>query len=94
MSPVGGVSGLIRRTSQSLPCGVQAPAGIVTAAKPSADVRFVPETRLVFFSIIGATLADPSFQIVKWIRNGAEWPLASFSSPASVCAPTASAPVP
>ncbi|OLE01870.1 MAG: hypothetical protein AUG91_00095 [Actinobacteria bacterium 13_1_20CM_4_69_9] len=76
----------MRITSQSLPDDCQAPAGTVAEPKPSLDVAVVGEPGLVFFS------TDPE-PTVKWTRNGERFPLGSWSSPASVCGPAASAPV-
>ena len=91
--PLGGASGVIRSTIQSLLPVDQAPGGIVTAAKPSADSTVVDVAGVVLFSTGGASEPDDD-QTVKWTRNGAFLPEESCSSPASVCGPGESAPVP
>src|SRR6476620_1266820 len=87
VSPLGADAGTIRRTIQSLPDVVHEPDGAVTEPKPSLVVAVVGADGLVFFS---TAPVDPT---VKCTRKGERLPLASCSSPASVCAPGPSAPV-
>jgi hypothetical protein len=63
-----------------------APAGIVAEPKPSLEVTVVGDVELVFRS----TAPEPT---VKCTWNGRLLPLGSWSWPASVCGPGASAPV-
>ena len=93
VSPAGGAVGVIRRMSQSPVDEDQLPAGIVAEAQPSADSTVVGEPAAVFLSTGGATELD-AVHTVKWMRNGAFLPEESWSSPASVCSPGPSVPVP
>src|SRR6266540_1336431 len=91
VKPLGAAVGAMRRTIQSFPEVDQAPAGIVAEANPSAEPTVVGDDEVVFFSTYGA---EPDEYTVKWTRNGVFLPLGSWSAPASVCGPAASAPVP
>src|SRR6188508_481921 len=79
--PLGAAVGAIRSTIQSLPEVDHAPAGAVTEPKPSLEVAVVGDEGVVFFS------TGPEVPTVKCTRKGRRLPLASCSSPASVCAP-------
>src|SRR6266571_4987911 len=92
--PLGAAVGAMRSTIQSAPDVDHAPAGIVAAAKPSAASTVVEDEALVFFSTYGGMELDDGGQTVKWTRNGAFFPAESCSSPASVCGPAPSSPVP
>src|SRR3954452_1475754 len=85
VSPLGAGAGEMRTTSQSLPDVDDAPGGTVADPKPSPVFTVVAAVELVFFS------TAPVEPTVKCTRNGRCFPLASWSSPASVCGPAASA---
>ena len=93
VSPVGAAIGVMRRTIQSPVDEDQLPAGIVAEDQPSAASTVVDAPVVVFLSTAGA-IELPAVHTVKWMRNGAFLPDESCSSPASVCAPGASGPVP
>ena len=59
-----------------------------------ADSTVVAAPELVFRMTGGAGVVPTVDQMVKWTRNGAFLPDESCSSPASVCAPGPSGPVP
>src|SRR3954462_13575122 len=86
-SPLGAGADEMRTTSQSLPDVDHAPGGTVAEPKPSPVFTVVDALELVFFS------TAPLEPTVKCTRNGRCFPLASCSSPASVCAPAPRAPV-
>ena len=93
VSPVGAAIGVMRSTIQSPVDEDQLPAGIVAEAQPSAASTVVAAPVVVFLSTAGAS-EFAAVHTVKWMRNGAFLPEESWSSPASVCAPGASVPVP
>jgi hypothetical protein len=85
--------GVMRKIIQSPVDEDHVPAGIVAEAKPSADSTVVAPPAVVFLSTAGATELD-AVHTVKWTRNGARFPEESCSSPARVCGPGPSVPVP
>src|ERR1700693_1515942 len=93
LGPVEGAAGAMRSTIQSPVDDDQLPAGIVAEAQPSAESMVVAAPGVVFLSTGGATELE-ALHTVKWTRNGAFFPEASWSSPASVCGPRPSVPVP
>ena len=93
VSPVCEAIGATRSTIQSPLAEDQLAVGIVAEAQPSADSTVVAAPVVVFLSTAGATELD-AVQMVKWTRNGAFFPEESWSSPASVCGPGPSGPVP